>query len=241
MWPTIGPINTYGILYVLGLIVHFIISWRTACKLNLKRRVGIIVSVCYVIGMIPGAKFLYHWQHVGLDPMVVFRAKDYIQGGLWGGLLAYLFLAVPIVWMLAKKRRAGLDLAAMTIPVPWALAKTGCLLHGCCNGRPCSLPWAITFPEGAMSTYIGRPVHPSQIYEIIMMLALFLLFRALNNEAWRGTLLFWFVSLYGIGRAATDVFRGDLERHAYIGPITLTQFVCLTSARVLKPSPLMAL
>ena len=63
-----------------------------------------------------------------------------------------------------------------------------------------------------------------------MMLALFLLFRALNNEAWRGTLLFWFVSLYGIGRAATDVFRGDLERHTYIGPITLTQFVCLTSA-----------
>jgi len=176
--------------------------------------------------------FLFHWHHVGFDPMVIFSVKHYVQGGLWGGLLVYIVLAIPIALLCIRQRRAMLDLIALTMPIPWALAKVGCLLHGCCNGRPCSVPWAIAFPEGSSSTQIGIPVHPSQIYEIIMMISLFVLFRLLSSKAWRGTMLFWFVSLYGIGRAVTDVFRGDSDRYVYIGPVTLTQLVCLVSATV---------
>jgi len=222
----------YGILYLLGLVAHFIISGHFASKLNLKGRLGFAVSVCYVLGMVPGAKLLYQWHHVGFDPTVLFSVKHYLQGGFWGGLLAYVVLAVAVAMLLSRRRRAALDLIALSTPIPWALAKTGCLLHGCCNGRPCSLPWAITFSEGSASTYVGIPVHPSQVYEIIMMIALFIVLLLLNNKAWRGTLLFWFVGLYGVGRAATDVFRGDVDRYIYIGPVTLTQLVCLVSASV---------
>jgi phosphatidylglycerol:prolipoprotein diacylglycerol transferase len=219
-------------MYLLGFILHFVISSRIASKLNLERRVWIAVSICYVAGMVPGAKFLYHWHHFGFDPMVVFSARDYLQGGFWGGMLVYFGLAIPIAMLLTRKKRAALDLIALTVPIPWTLGKVGCLLNGCCNGGPCSLPWAITFPEGSRSTYVGIPVHPSQIYEILAMIALLMLFRALNNESWRGALLFWFVGLYGIGRAVTDVFRGDIDRYIYIGPVTLTQLLCLVAAAV---------
>lgn len=245
MWPKIGPVPLYGTLSLIGLACHFIISWRAAQQLGLKRRWGVMVSICYVLGMIPGAKFLFHWHRVGFDPGVIFRLEAYRQGGLWGGLIVYIVLAGALALLAFRKRRAVLDLTALALPIPWALGKVGCLLNGCCNGRPSSLPWAISFPEGCSSSHIGVPVHPSQVYEIVLMIVLFMLFRALNNSAWRGTLLFWFISLYGVGRAATDVFRGDIDRYIFLGPVTLTQLFCLVSAALsltllfyMKPSTL---
>jgi phosphatidylglycerol:prolipoprotein diacylglycerol transferase len=182
--------------------------------------------------MIPGAKLLYHLRTVGFDPMVVFSPKHYIQGGLWGGLLAYMALAIPVTLLLTRNRRAALDLVAVSVPIPWAMAKLGCLFNGCCYGKPCSLPWAIVFPKGIEGTPVGVPLHPTQIYEIIIMALLILVFRLLRSERWRGTMLLWFVGVYGLGRAATDIFRGDTDRYIYVGPITLTQLICTAAAAV---------
>jgi hypothetical protein len=72
------------------------------------------------------------------------------------------------VLVLAGGRRpATLDLVALTIPIPWMAAKLGCFLNGCCHGRPCSLPWAVTFPPGARTAPPGVPIHPSQLYEVV--------------------------------------------------------------------------
>ncbi|UCE47667.1 MAG: prolipoprotein diacylglyceryl transferase, partial [Phycisphaerales bacterium] len=166
MWPRIGPVATYGVLYLLGIIAHFLISRRVARRLGLRRRVWIATSVCYVVAMTAGAKFLYHARQLDFDPMVVFSAKHYIQGGMWGGLLAYIPLAIAATLLLARDRKAGFDLVAVSVPIPWAIAKLGCLLNGCCHGKPCSLPWAITFPEAASTAPAGIPIHPTQIYEI---------------------------------------------------------------------------
>jgi phosphatidylglycerol:prolipoprotein diacylglycerol transferase len=230
MYPRIGPFPTYGILQLLGFIAHFLISRRVARRLGLRRRVWIAVSVCYIAAMIPGAKYLFHVRQLEFDPMVIFSAKHYMQGGLWGGLLAYFPLAIAATLLLARKKKAGLDLIAVALPIPWAMAKLGCLFNGCCHGKPCSLPWGIVFPEGAGSTPAGVPLHPTQVYEILLMALLVLVFRLLPSERWRGTMLLWFVGIYGIGRAAIDTFRGDADHLTYIGPITLTQLICLVAA-----------
>jgi phosphatidylglycerol:prolipoprotein diacylglycerol transferase len=232
MWPKIGPVPTYGVLYLLGIVLHFLIGRRVARRLGLRRRVWIVAGVCYMVGMTAGAKFLYHARQFEFDPMVVFSAKHYIQGGLWGGLLAYLFLVIPLTLLLARNRRAGLDVVALSVPIPWAMAKLGCLFNGCCYGKPCSLPWGIVFPEGIKGTPAGVPLHPTQAYEIIIMGLLVLVFKLLQGERWRGTMLLWFVGIYGIGRTATDMFRGDADRYIYIGPITLTQLICMGAAVV---------
>jgi phosphatidylglycerol:prolipoprotein diacylglycerol transferase len=230
MWPRIGPAATYGVLYLLGIVAHFLISRRAAHRLGLRRRVWITAGICYMVGMTAGAKFLFHARQFEFDPMVVFNAKHYMQGGLWGGLLAYTLLAIPLTLLLTRNRRAGLDLVALSVPIPWAMAKLGCLLNGCCYGKPCSLPWAIVFPEGTEGIPVGTPIHPTQIYEIIIMGLLILIFKLLQGERWRGTMLLWFVAIYGFGRAATDMFRGDVDRYIYLGPITLTQLICAAAA-----------
>jgi phosphatidylglycerol:prolipoprotein diacylglycerol transferase len=230
MWPTIGPVKAYGTLYLLGIILHFVIGWRIAGRYELKRRVGIAASLSYMLGMTLGAKILFDLRHDILDLSALFQAQHWLQGGLWGGLLAYLALAVPAVLLLSRQRLAALDLVALTIPIPWIAAKLGCFLNGCCYGRPCSLPWAVTFPPGSRDAPPGIPLHPTQLYEVAIMLILLLVFSRLRSDRWQGTRLSWFLLIYGVGRAATDFFRGDTEGPLYLGPLSLTQLLCIAAA-----------
>lgn len=163
---------------------------------------------------------------------MIFNGKAYLQGGLWGGLLVYFPLAIVAMGLLTEKRKPAFDLVALTLPIPWALAKIGCLMNGCCYGRPTSVPWAVIFPvinRGGAPASV--PLHPTQLYEVLLMVALVVLFHRLNNERWRGTLLLWFLMVYGFGRTLIDTFRGDVEAYAVkVGTITLTHLFCLATA-----------
>jgi phosphatidylglycerol:prolipoprotein diacylglycerol transferase len=232
MYPRIGPVPTYSILYILSILGHFLICYFIAKRLDLRRRVWIVAGICYMLAMTIGAKILYDIQSSSFDPQALLSIRHYMQGGVWGGLLAYFILAVPLVLILAKKRWAALDLIGMSVPVPWVFTKIGCLVNGDCYGKACSMPWAITFPEGAAGAPPGVPLHPTQIYEILVVICILVVFKKLNYVRWRGTMLLWFLALYGTGRAAADFFRGDIDQHIYIGPFTLSQLVCLIAAGV---------
>ncbi len=232
MWPKIGPVPTYGILYLTSIILYFVVSRRLAKRHGLKRRVWMVAGVCYLLGMTLGAKVLFDLRHDILNLSALFRVEHWLRGGLWGGLLAYFALAIPAVLLLSRRRLAALDLLALTIPIPWIAAKLGCLLNGCCHGRPCSLPWAIIFPEGARNAPPGVLLHPTQLYEIGIMLFILFVFARLGSDRWRGTRLLWFLLLYGFGRAAADFFRGDAEGYLYPGWLTLTQLLCIIASVV---------
>lgn len=230
MYPRLGSIPTCGILYGMGIVSYFVIGYLIAKRLGLQHRVWIAAGVCYNIGMIVGAKVLYDVQHGGFSLVALLSVKHYISGGLWGGLLAYLVLAVPLVLVLTRRRRAALDLLAMAVPTPWIFAKVGCLLNGCCYGKPCSLPWAITFPEVSRGAPPGVPIHPTQIYEILVMVLALAAFKVLQSDRWRGTMLFWFLAIYGLGRAVTEIWRGDKDQQSLVGPFSLSQLICLVVA-----------
>jgi phosphatidylglycerol:prolipoprotein diacylglycerol transferase len=212
---------------------HYLVCYLLSRRLSLRHWVWIAVSVCYNFGMIVGAKALYDLQHAQFDLRALLAGKHYLTGGLWGGLLAYLCLSVPLALTLSTRKRASLDLVALSIPIPWIFAKVGCLLNGCCYGRPSSLPWAITFPQGGAGAPAGVPLHPVEIYEIVVVLCILGAFKVLSNrERWQGTMLLWFLLLYGLGRAITEFWRGDVDHHLYIGPLTLSQLICFAAAGV---------
>jgi len=130
MWPQVGPIPMFSIFYSVGILSHYLISCLLAGRLGLRHRVWIAVSLCYNFGMIVGAKALYDLQHTQFDFRALLSINHYMKGGLWGGLLAYLCLSVPLVLVLSKHRQATLDLIALSIPIPWVFAKLGCLFNG---------------------------------------------------------------------------------------------------------------
>lgn len=230
MYPRIGPVPTYSILYIFSIISHFLMCYFIAKRLGLRRRAWIIAGICFMVAMIVGAKLLYDIQNAQFDFRALLSIRHYMQGGVWGGLLAYFILAVPLVLILAQKRREALDLVAMSIPAPWIFAKLGCFFNGCCYGKASSMPWAITFSEGARGAPAGVPLHPTQIYEILVVVCILVVFKKLKYEIWRGAMLLWFLVLYGTGRAVTEFFRGDFDHHVFVGPLTLSQLICLIAA-----------
>jgi phosphatidylglycerol:prolipoprotein diacylglycerol transferase len=185
-----------------------------------------------MLGMTVGAKILYDIQSASFYPQALLSISHYMQGGMWGGLLAYFILAVPLALILAKNRHSAIDLLAMSVPIPWVFTKIGCLFNGCCYGKETSLPWAIRFPEGARGAPPGLPLHPTQIYEILVVVCIIIVFKKLDYKKWRRTFLLWFLALYGTGRAATEFFRGDLDHHLLVGPLTLSQLICLIAATI---------
>ena len=92
------------------------------------------------------------------------------------------------------------------------------------------MPWAITFPEGAAGAPSGIPLHPVEIYEILLVLCILGVYTILKRRWGSGTMLLWFLALYGLGRAATEMWRGYADRHLYMGPLTLSQLICLAAA-----------
>src|SRR5262249_36870574 len=75
------------------------------------------------------------WPVYRCDRARIWRRLD---GGasLYGGLLVALLLSPPILWLLALPFWAYWDIAIFTLLVGMVFTKVGCLLNGCCAGRP---------------------------------------------------------------------------------------------------------
>ncbi len=84
-----------------------------------------------------------------------------------GGLLVGLPVTYGAVKMMKLPAGAVADAIGLALPLGIAIARIGCFLNGCCYGKPSGLPWAVTFPGTT------TPVHPTQLYEMILDLALF--------------------------------------------------------------------
>jgi phosphatidylglycerol---prolipoprotein diacylglyceryl transferase len=230
MWPKLGPILSYGPIYLFGIVVHLFLALLWTRRLGLRWWPALVVNACYILGMIVGAKLLFDLQGGLLSWANLCSAEHWRQGGMWGGPLAFLALAVPLAWLVTKDHRAGVDLVALSLPIPMLIAKVACLCHGCCYGRPTDMPWAVTFPAGDGPAPAGVPVHPTQIYEMLVTAATWAVLQYVNRPKWRGTLLFWFLGVYGLGRAGTEVFRGDIKAGGTVGPLTHSQWLCLVAS-----------
>ncbi|MCJ7768854.1 MAG: prolipoprotein diacylglyceryl transferase [Dehalococcoidales bacterium] len=79
----------------------------------------------------------------------------------------------------------GADLVAPGIMLAQAIGRVGCLINGCCHGpeAPTSLPWGITYLNPTCAADIKYvPVHPTQLYEIVFLLFLFVVIMLLKGR-----------------------------------------------------------
>lgn len=232
MFPKCGPVSTYVIFYLAGIIAHLLILMYLAWRMGLRQRLAWAIGLCYPLGMIVGAKVLYDLLHDDFSWGGLISVRHYMGGGMWGGPLAYLALAVPLALAASRdigEKRGALDSIALALPFPLILAKIGCFCNGCCYGKACTWPWGLQFASGG-SAPAGMPLHPTQIYEILALATLWVMLLTLNRPAWRGLLLAWFLALYGPGRALTEVWRGDHPERTLLGCVTASQAIVMAAA-----------
>lgn len=225
----LGPltIHWYGIFVAGG----FLLGLWTASKRALHDQVApetiADLGVWLIIGAIVGARVLYvisYWDEsfAGRPFLSVFKVWE---GGLvyYGGLIGASLACVLFVRFRKQNLWKIADIMAPSIALGHAIGRIGCLMNGCCYGKPTDLPWAIHFPLDHETHGIG--VHPTQIYESILNLILYAglawYFRRRQIE---GQVFAAYLVGYAVFRSFNEFFRGDYPVY-YAGVLTPAHLV----------------
>ena len=223
------PVRWYGVMMALAFLAGLWTATRRARLANVHGDVIADVTMWLMGGSIIGARFVYvttYWKQDFADQP--FREVFMIQhGGLvyYGGFLgAAVGATIYLVW---KKLPAWkiLDILAPSAALGNIFGRIGCLLNGCCYGRACDLPWAIHFPADHETHGVG--VHPTEIYDALLNLILYLALAWLfRRRKFDGQIFALYFIGYAICRSIAEVFRGDYPAdHIHAGLLTSAQML----------------
>lgn len=219
---------TYGLFLALGFISGLYISRREAVLIGENPDiVSDLVFYLIIFGVLGGRSFyiLTNLDSFLKNPVNVFKIWE---GGLvfYGGFV----FAIITVWAYTKYKKISLwkyaDVLAPGLALGHAVGRIGCLMAGCCYGRACDLPWAITFHDHGSLAPLEIPLHPTQIYEVIGNLLIFAALMLFRKKKQIDGQVFWiYVLLYGAMRFIIEIFRGD-DRGAFIfGTVSVSQTI----------------
>jgi prolipoprotein diacylglyceryltransferase len=138
-----------------------------------------------------------------------------IQVGITGVALrrASFFPMFGGAWRDPQLRRVFALMAPMALGL--GIGRLGCMMSGCCYGKPSDLPWAMMYPENPYipAEIAGKRVHPSPIYEMIAAFAIAGILVYMERHKKHDGQIFWsFFLLYGLARFILEFWRGDAVR-----------------------------
>jgi phosphatidylglycerol:prolipoprotein diacylglycerol transferase len=124
-----------------GLLAGVISGNVAAHALDIDRFRVFVATLLLVSPSLLGARLLYAATHWDLYRRNLRRLLNRNEGGaaMYGGLLISLPLSVPVTSILGIPLGAFWDIATFTILVAMIFARIGCLMNGCCSGRPANL------------------------------------------------------------------------------------------------------
>jgi phosphatidylglycerol---prolipoprotein diacylglyceryl transferase len=169
------PVSSYSFFVSLGIIAGALVYYFEARKQRQVNEHSFLIAVGALAGAALGAKMLEILINVdnidSLNSLAAFLLSGRtIIGGLIGGTLGAM-LTKKILHIQTKKG----NLFAPAVALGVAIGRIGCFLNGCCYGQPTKLPWAINFGDGIMR-------HPTQLYESLFMLAMFIVLKTYYKQ-----------------------------------------------------------
>jgi prolipoprotein diacylglyceryltransferase len=184
----------------------------------MSRAVGLDPFRCFAaaivlaaIGLI-GARLWFvaaHWEYYRRRPASIWKREEggaAIVGGLVISIVASPLVLIPLNLPL------GLfwDAAIFGMLVWSMFGRLGCLLHGCCSGKPTGGFFSLSLPN-----HLGEWQRriPTQLLELLLCGCIL----AAGATLWRyrpfpGALFLMCLSMYGLGRAALLRLREDYRR-----------------------------
>jgi phosphatidylglycerol:prolipoprotein diacylglycerol transferase len=242
----LGPLTVhwYGVMVAIAFLGGLWTASRRAPLTGIAPEKILDLGPWLIVGGIIGARTLYvtsywHEQFAGHPFYEVFMVQKgglVYYGGLVGsslGCILYAQLKKLPLWKLG-------DIMAPSIALGYVFGRIGCLMNGCCFGRECSRPWAIRYPEGHATHHVGfppTPVHPTQIYDSLLSLGLYLFLAWLyRRKKFDGQVFATYLVCYACTRSFVEMFRGDYPQY-YLGgwatPAQLVSFGILAAGAVL--------
>jgi len=176
---SLGPLHVrwYGLTWALGIWITLMITQRIFKNEKLPEAWLDKLFMYTVIGTIVGARLghclFYGWDHYSANPIEIL----YIwQGGLasHGGAIG---IAVAIFLFNKKVSKKGyiwvLDRLLVGVTLCAASIRFGNLMNSEIYGTATTLPWGFNFPVD--SQWDGAAHHPTQLYEMLAYISVFVL------------------------------------------------------------------
>lgn len=219
---------TYGFFVAAGFVVGITIARHEAKRLGEDQ--DMIMDLCFyvLIAAIVGSRLFYVLTNFSIfisDPLEIFRIWN---GGLvfYGGFVVALITAIIYV----KQKEVSLfktaDMMAPALAMGHAIGRVGCFFAGCCYGKACDLPWAVTFTNPDSLAPVNIPLHPTQLYSFTANLIIFIFLWVFRGRKRFDGQIFWiYVLLYGISRSFIEIFRGDFRGDFVFGILSISQAI----------------
>jgi len=215
----LGPfaVRWYGVMMAIAFIAGLWTASRRGLREGIAAEKILDIGPWLIVGTIVGARALHvatYWnEEFAGQPLweifAVWKGGLVFYGGLMGATLAgivYARFKKIALWKLA-------DVLAPSIPLGYVFGRIGCFLNGCCFGSRCDLPWAVSYPEGNMNGAPTYPVHPSQLYDSLLSLILYLgLAWLYRRKKFDGQVFAAYLLCYAVTRSIVESFRGDYSQ-----------------------------
>lgn len=208
-------VRWYGIMVAVAVVSALAITLREAKRLGVPHDIYGLFLWGIIGGFIGGrlAHVIDYWEYYIANPReLIGFAGLALYGTIIGVLVA--------VWIYMMVRRvpfsslAGVgDAVALGASLAQAIGRVGCIINGCCFGKPSpfqSFPGAVIYtPRDTIPPeYWGVPLYPAQIYFLLWNLIVFaILWRFRGKLKPQGSLFFLYLCLYAAGDFALRFFR----------------------------------
>src|SRR3954468_13248566 len=209
------PVYSYGVLLALAYLAGLQLAVVRARRAGLDGAKVMDLGIYLIIAALIGAKLMLiavdfnYFRNQPRELLSLVRAG----GVFYGGLLAAFGVGL---WLIRRYKlpvwTTG-DLIAPGIALGHIVGRFGCLMAGCCYGRPTSVPWGITFTDPVAAANVGTPLsiplHPTQLYDAgaeAVILAI-LLFTERRGRPFPGRTFWMYMLLYAISRFVIEFYR----------------------------------
>jgi phosphatidylglycerol---prolipoprotein diacylglyceryl transferase len=210
-WHRITVFSYPAMLY-LGIVLGLVTENYAAHLAGLNASSVFIATLVLLVPALIGARLLFvasRWELYSREPRRIWRRSE---GGaaLYGGLPCAVLVSLPLLLLLRLPFGAFWDAASLTILVGMLFARLGCLLHGCCAGRPAQGWFALYLPN---QDGVWRRRLPTQILEMGWTALLFLAIAFLwwHHRFFPGALFLFLVGGYGLGRLLLEGTREEQD------------------------------
>jgi phosphatidylglycerol:prolipoprotein diacylglycerol transferase len=225
-------IYSYGVLLAAAYLLGLQFALIRARSRGLDRERVMDLGIWIIISALVGAKLLLlvvDYRPFLANPRTI---VDLLRSGgvFYGGLIAAVTVALFYIWRHRMPMWTTTDVFAPGIALGHVVGRLGCLLAGCCFGRPTSAPWAISFHDpnafATSGTPLGVSLHPTQLYEAgaEALILVFLLAFERRGRPFPGRTFWSYMLLYGVSRFIIEFYRGD-PRGTVFDALSTSQFV----------------